>query len=955
MAIDKTGGSKPQIQRQPEPKPAVGPTRQNTAAGTPATPVRNQVKPQGTADGFDRGAAPSSAQRSQQQARLGSTTATAQTPAPTADQNRNVLDKLGLTAEDLQKAGSAALPHLQRAAESVTQGRPQDALEHLRSAAFASPEVAQKAIKGLAQNLPAGPARTLLTNDAVVKELVTNSDLHASLGKLIQNPADTTALRELVSNDSARNAVLGALGNDPTVKAQLERVGLTPQDLVDVGAAAPHVLDAIEKIKAGDVKGGLEAIQGAVEAAPELAAKVGEKIVNALPQSVKDQIAKLGITEEQMRSAGPALPHLFSAADAASKGQWGEAFNSLKEAAIAAPDLTQQALKGLAQQLPNELGTLKSLLTNDNFLKEVVTNRGLHDQVGKLFNPDTRMEGLRGLLGNDSARDAALTAVGNDPAVKELLNKVGLSPQDLVEAGAAAPHLFDAVQAFADGKTPEGIAALGKAAEAAPQLLDKIGQKVVGMLPEGLRNSISELGISPSDLLQAGQALPDLLRAGQALGEGDFRTALSSLRDAAGKIPPALIEKAITTTASKLPNDADSGIIRSMLTDPAFVHELVTNKDLHASFTKMMGGEFIQGAKEILGNEKLREAAGNALAQNAGFMEKLRPFGIQSGADIAALGGAVFDVLKAGGQIAEGKPGDALHTLGQALGEVPPELRGRMVGALADKLGVPDWARDTLTAVASLLGNETVGKALGDAFDALKRGDVPGFLSGIATTGKAICQTAPEAAKAFLNSLSKIPGSIGRLFEDRELNAAVVDSGAATNLFEAAEKLGRGDIGGAMAEIAEAGGALLTQGDHFEIAGQELPFGSQGIENLTRMFGRFVDALPEKLKTKIAEASAKMAARAGLQSVPFIGNVISGVSAVGSAVDLWKAIQAEPKDALDIALAAGQLGLDVAGVFPGLNSITGPLQVVLGTAKVVKGASDLIGDMSEFQQSLVGA
>ena len=34
--------------------------------------------------------------------------------------------------------------------------------------------------------------------------------------------------------------------------------------------------------------------------------------------------------------------------------------------------------------------------------------------------------------------------------------------------------------------------------------------------------------------------------------------------------------------------------------------------------------------------------------------------------------------------------------------------------------------------------------------------------------------------------------------------------------------------------------------------------------------------------------------------------------------------------------------------------MTGPLQIVLGTAKVIKGAADLIGDLSQFQQSLVG-
>jgi hypothetical protein len=209
-------------------------------------------------------------------------------------------------------------------------------------------------------------------------------------------------------------------------------------------------------------------------------------------------------------------------------------------------------------------------------------------------------------------------------------------------------------------------------------------------------------------------------------------------------------------------------------------------------------------------------------------------------------------------------------------------------------------------------------------------------------------------AKAFLNTLAKIPGSIGELFADPQLNAAMVDSGSAANMFNAFEKLARGDIGGAMNEIAGAAGALLGQGDHFSVAGVDLPFGQQGIENFTRLFGRFVDALPDQIKAKITEAATKFAAKAGLKSIPFIGNVISGVSALGSLKDLVGAIGEDPKDPVKIALAAGQLGLDVAGTIPGLNSITGPLQIVLGTASVIKGAADLISDMQEFQQGLLG-
>ena len=872
---------------------------------------------------------------------------------------QNVKDqfaKLGITPEQIRTAGPA-LPHLYEAADAASKQDWGKAFNALKEAAIAAPDLTTQAMKGLAKQLPAelGAVKTLLTDDKFLKEVVSNRDLHSQVGKLFNESTRMEGLRGLLNNDKVRDTALTALGNDPKVKEQLAKIGLEPKDLVEAGAAAPKLFDAFDKIQKGDVKGGLEDLQKAVEAAPGLAAKIGNKLVNALPQSVKDQFAKLGITPEQIRTAGPALPHLFEAADAASKQDWGKAFNALKEAAISAPDLTTQALKGLAQQLPAEMGPVKTLLTDEKFLKELVSNRDLHSQVGKLFNESTRLEGLRGLLGNDAARDTALTALSNDPKVQEMLTKAGLTQQDLLQAGKAAPHLFDSVKAFSEGKIDEGITALGAAAEAAPELLNKIGEKLISKLPEGLRKNITDLGITPSELIQAGRALPDLLKAGQALGQGDFQQALSSLQSAAGKMPPAIIEKAITTTAGKLPDEGFGGVVKSLLTDKDFVHQLVSSTDVHAAFQKMMTGDLVQGTKDLLTNPALASAAGNALAKNTQLMEKLKPFGIETGADIAALGGAVFDVMEAGKQIAEGKPGEALKSLGEALAQVPPELRGRMAGKLAEKLGAPDWAKDTIVAAASLLGNDEVGGALGTAFDALKNGDISGFVKGLATTGKTIAQTAPDAAKAFLNSLSNIPGSLGELFADRELNEAMVDSGAVTNLFEAAEKLSTGDIGGALKEIAEAGGALLTQGDHFEVAGQELPFGRQGIENMTRLFGRFVDALPDELKEKIAKESAKFAAKAGLKSVPFLGNVISAGSAIGSAKDLWDELRKDPKDGLDIALAAGQLGLDVAGVVPGLNSITGPLQIVLGTAKVIKGAADLVGDLSQFQQSLVGA
>jgi hypothetical protein len=230
---------------------------------------------------------------------------------------------------------------------------------------------------------------------------------------------------------------------------------------------------------------------------------------------------------------------------------------------------------------------------------------------------------------------------------------------------------------------------------------------------------------------------------------------------------------------------------------------------------------------------------------------------------------------------------------------------------------------------------------------------VGGLVDNLASAGKAIATASPEVAAGFLNSLGKLPGSLGKLFQDKQFNTSLVKSGAVNELLDAASALAHGDVSGAATAVAGAGSKLLGEGAHFKVAGQELPFGKQGIENLTRAFGRFVDALPPGVKTRITEEAVKLGAKAGLKSVPFLGNLINAGAAVGDTADLISALRANPPNALNTSLAAAQVGLDVAGVVPGLNSVTGPLGVVLGTAKVIAGGVNLVGDLKSFQSSLV--
>src|SRR5690606_40209969 len=96
------------------------------------------------------------------------------------------------------------------------------------------------------------------------------------------------------------------------------------------------------------------------------------------------------------------------------------------------------------------------------------------------------LEGASALLHNDAVRNAVLEVVAADADVIAALDKVGLTGDDLIEAGAAAPHLLDAGVAIANNDIPGAMEALGAAADAAPGLLGKVAGKVYDALPQGV-------------------------------------------------------------------------------------------------------------------------------------------------------------------------------------------------------------------------------------------------------------------------------------------------------------------------------------------------------------------------------------------------------------------------------------------------------------------------------------
>jgi hypothetical protein len=462
---------------------------------------------------------------------------------------------------------------------------------------------------------------------------------------------------------------------------------------------------------------------------------------------------------------------------------------------------------------------------------------------------------------------------------------------------------------------------------------------------EGLKR----LGLTPTDVLNASGAVPPILDAAVAASKGDWKGALKHLMAAAPHLAP-LLEKGIIKAASQLKADGPEGIARSLLTDARVVRHLVTNRSLHGAVGKLLNGDAAGGLRGLMGQQAVARDVANALARNVTIKAMMTPLGLANGDDLIRLGKTIPEAIELAKKVkARDLPG-SLNELGDVLGTLPLGLRTRMMATIAVKLDLPPWLANAVAATGSLLGNDAVGKALVEAAKAVKAGNLPAFAKSIARMGRVIADTDPAAATAFLNALSGIPGSMGKLFENAELNRTMVDTRTVGNLFEALERLAVGNLDAAMEELGQAAGALLTTGRKLNIAGRELPISEEGIRAASQLFERFFDALPPKVKQRITEAVAKLAARAGFTAIPVLGDVVVGTMDAAAFVRVMR----EDGDGLDRTLAGAKLAVDVVGALQLSKGVTVPLRMAIGTAQLVKGATDLVGSVHEFQRAFAG-
>lgn len=866
------------------------------------------------------------------------------------------MGKLGLDAKDL-KQGSAALPDVFKAVERIAAGDVPGALGALRAAAEKAPSLVQKAVTGLGKTLPPGLAKDLLTDAKVVESLLSDPKLQSAVDKLLKGDV-VGGLADVLAADAARAAVMDVVAKSDEVKQALEKVGLTVSDLKQAGEAAPHVLDAMKKLAAGEWQGAVDSFKKASEAAPELLEKIGVAIFKKLPPNVRDGLSKINITEQDVREGAAALPDLIAAGQAAAKGDWKAAVSSVLKAGEAAPGLGEKLITNVGKALPE--GLARNLLTDPAVAKALASDPKLHEGINQLLDGKI-LEGAATLLHNDEARDAVLNVVANDPAVKKALEAVKLTPADLIEAGAAAPHVFDAAKALT-AKPPQweaALASLGDAAAAAPNLINKIAEGIYEKLPAGLQDKLGKLGLKPEDFKQIGAALPHVIDAAQALATGKFDEALAKLGDAIGAAPD-LVTKAVNTIAAKLPD----GLAKTILTDPDTVKSFLTDPNLKSAAQKLLKGDIggaIRAAADVVTTDSplLRNLAEN-ITSDPKLSAKLAELGINGPDELVQLGAAMGEVFNLVDSLKKQDWGQAIKDLGAIAAELPDGMRSKIIDALGTKLGLKPEMRTLLSGVLDAMGDPEVREAIGDAFAAFHSGNPAEWIKGLANAGETIAKESPDLAIAFLDTLSHLPGSVGAFFGDHELNRQLVESGSLGHMFSAVEKLANGDVPGAIGEIGNAFGSLIALGDNFEIGPigwgpakwgpKELPIGDEGLEAVGRLMKQFVEALPPKVKSFITEKMASVAANAGFKSIPVVGPI---VGVVDEGIDLYNSIK-DGEDGLTIALDVAGLVVNGASIFPPFQAATQPLKAILAVGEAVNDTMNFVEDIQDFGEQFTG-
>src|SRR6185295_10365452 len=405
---------------------------------------------------------------------------------------------------------------------------------------------------------------------------------------------------------------LGGVADNPKVQAALQKMGIDPAHLDELGAAKPHLVDAAKSLVDGQPKAALGHLADAVRAAPELSTDLvttaTTKVAAELPDDGAGSMAKTLLTNrdlvKRVITDQDTLPAIKQLADGDVHGGLTTLTQDGSIAQTAVDALgTNTYFTGQLGKLGLNTGDVKQAVQALPDVVSAVQSAGQGDYVGAVSHladavgqaPDLVTKGV-------NAAAAKLPDGGASGIAKSLLGD-----KDFVRSLAADPASRQALPLLAQGKVGDALRGLSQNQAAANAAVDALSKN------PSFKAALDKMGITPDALKAGTDALPDLVDAGVSLAGGDVAGAVGHLGDAAQKAPE-VVAQAAAKLADGLPATGPGRFARALLKDPAFMQAVAGDKGTYQAIGQLARGEIGAGLKTLSQNQAASQRAVDVIA-----------------------------------------------------------------------------------------------------------------------------------------------------------------------------------------------------------------------------------------------------------------------------------------------------------------------------------------------------
>lgn len=733
--------------------------------------------------------------------------------------------------------------------------------------------------------------KPLLADEGLRARLASPSSFKA-LGALVTGSGEgrLQAFGTLAKDPALQSALKGAIAHDVDAQRFATAVGLTPADLLD-GRVGEQVLLAGRQLSERDFKSAGTTIAAIAKENPgvsrglltTLAQRTNHPTLNALVkhEAMQQHLGSAVVQEQLLSLLAPRPGEEGLASRLKTLGSLAKLpglDRAVKDAAALDPAVSRLCDSvGLAPQAVfSKEGHFEQAFPHLVALGESLSRQDVKGAVssvaalGRSVPPEARLALARHV--GDRLKRPALSELLSDPQAAEPLKSPQVQEQVARLATTDVGAQLDAMTKLAEvpGLTAAVLSAVGKE----PRLAERL----------------NAFGVPPSKLTGLGGLAVPTLKAATLAHQGRWQEGLDELSRGAKSATDvaalkSLVKEAAPTWASKLPADS---LVGTLLGDAAVLQSVLEAPGVDAK--GVLGGSRA-ALSAVVAKPEVAARLANAVWKNPRQQQTLSAMGFSRPEDVQGALPALPALFEASTAFAAKDIQKGIAALGPALESLPRGFSVPVSDALLSRLPLGP-ARDLVGASKDLLNDPGTRRQLLEFTSAVHRKDGVGATRLASDLALAVSAKNPERAVALLNQLGKLPGGMGRFFQNPALNEALVKTDTLQAFLTGGSALARGEVDAALGSFAKMRGLVTSEKGKSE-------YGAALVQQV-------MAALPPRVRQEVGVQAGKMAVGAVAGQVPGVG-LVSELALLG-----WEAWTG---DSVGVALQAANAAAAGAQTF----------------------------------------